>query len=76
MESLAMRDALNNQMKNTEAAAALRAKGVNLYNWSTEYRQAFRDAVQASWPEFATTPEANALVASHVAFLKTLGLVK
>ncbi len=76
MESLALRDALLNEVKNTEAAAALRAKGVNLYNWSAEDRQTFRNAAQASWPEFATTPEAKALVASHVAYLKQLGLVE
>lgn len=64
-----------NEVKNTEAAAMLRGKGVNLYDWSPEDRQAFRDAAQASWPEFATTPEAKALVESHVAYLKQLGLV-
>jgi len=75
MESLALRTAMLNEVKNTEAAAMLRGKGVNLYDWSPEDRQAFRDAAQASWPEFATTPEAKALVESHVAYLKQLGLV-
>ena len=75
MESLALRTAMNNEVKNTEAAAELRAKGINLYDWSAEDRQAFRDAAQASWPEFATTPEAKALVESHVAYLTKLGLV-
>ncbi len=76
MESLALRTAMLNEVRNTEAAATLRAEGITLYDWSEEDRQKFRDAAQASWPEFATTPEAKALVESHVLFLKKLGLVK
>ena len=76
MESLALRTAMLNEVRNTEAAAKLKAEGVTLYDWSEEDRQKFRDAAQASWPEFATTPEAKALVESHVLFLKKLGLVK
>jgi len=76
MMALALRTALTFEKKNAEAAAQLRAKGVNVYAWSPEDRQAFREAAQASWPEFATTPEAKELVASHVAYLRQLGLVK
>lgn len=76
MESLALRTAMFNEVKNTEAAASLKAKGINLYDWSAEDRQKFRDAAQASWPEFASTPEAKALVKSHIAYLTKLGLVK
>ena len=61
---------------NAEAAAQLKAEGVTLWQWSEEDLQAFRDAAQATWPEFATTPEAKALVASHIAYLTQLGLVK
>ncbi len=75
MEALALRTATLTEVKNTLAAKELKAKGVNLYDWSAEDRQAFRDAAQASWPEFATTPEAKALVASHLEFLGNLGLV-
>ncbi len=75
MESLALRTALTFEKKNAEAAASVKEKGVTLYNWSAEDRQAFRDAAQATWPEFATTPEAKALVDSHLAYLKQLGLV-
>jgi len=74
MESLALRTALANEVLNNEAAAKLRAQDVTLYEWSPEERQKFRDAALASWPEFATTPEAKALVESHRAFLKQLGL--
>jgi TRAP-type mannitol/chloroaromatic compound transport system substrate-binding protein len=76
MESLALRTALTFEKKNAEAAAGLRAKGVTLSQWSPEDLQAFRDAAQATWPEFATTPEAQDLVAAHIAYLKQLGLAK
>ena len=76
MESLALRTAMQTEVLNNEAAAMLTEKGITLYAWSPEDRQKFRDAAQASWPEFATTPEAKALVESHIAFLKKLGLVK
>jgi len=76
MEALALRTALTFEKKNAEAAAMLRAKGVKLYNWSDDDRAKFRAAALKAWPEFATTPEAKALVASHTKYLKELGLVK
>ena len=76
MESLALRTALANEVRNNEAAAKLKEQGVALYDWSPEEREKFREAALASWPEFASTPEAKALVESHTAFLKKLGLVK
>ena len=75
MEALALRTALTFEKANAEAVAELRAEGVNVYAWSDEDLQAFRDAAQATWPEFATTPEAKALVDSHMTYLTQLGLV-
>lgn len=75
MEALALRTALTFEKKNAEAAAELRAAGVTLSAWSEEDLQTFRDVAQATWVEFATTPEAKALVASHIAYLTQLGLV-
>ncbi len=75
MESLALKTALQVEKANAEAASKLRAQGVTLHAWSEEDMQAFRNAAQATWPEFATTPEAEALVASHLGYLKQLGLV-
>ncbi|WP_112324115.1 TRAP transporter substrate-binding protein [Oceanibium sediminis] len=75
MESLALRTALQFQVLNTQAAARLREAGVTLHEWSTEDRQQFRNAAQATWPEFATSPEAEALVQSHLDYLGQLGLV-
>ncbi|MBL4766840.1 MAG: TRAP transporter substrate-binding protein [Rhodobacteraceae bacterium] len=75
MESLALRTALFVEKANAEAAAELVAEGVTLWAWAPEDMAAFRAAAQASWPEYATTPEAKALVASHMAYLTQLGLV-
>jgi TRAP-type C4-dicarboxylate transport system substrate-binding protein len=76
MEKLGLRQAMQADKLNTETAARLRTEGVTLYDWSPEDRAAFRQAAQETWPEFATTPEAKALVASHQNFLRNLGLVK
>ena len=75
MESLALRTAMANDVRNNEAAAKLREQGVSLYEWTAEEKKKFREAALASWPEFASTPEAKALVESHSAFLKKLGMV-
>lgn len=76
MEALALRTALTFEKKNAEAAADLAAKGVNLYAWSEEELQKFRNAAQSAWKDFATTDEAKALVESHLTYLRQLGLVK
>ena len=75
MEKLALRQAMTGDKANNEAAAKLKAKGVTVSDWSAADRQAFHKAAQASWDEFATSPEAKALVASHKAFLDGLGLL-
>lgn len=76
MEALALRTALTFEKKNAEAAAKLREQGVTLSVWAPEELQKFRDASQAAWSEFATTPEAKALVESHLVYLRQLGLAK
>jgi len=77
MQKLAFQTALTFEVKNNEAAAMLTAKGVTLYDWSPEDRATFRAAAQAAWQRWADkTPEARALVDSHVAFLTQLGLIK
>ena len=60
----------------TFGASPSRAKGINLYEWSPEELAKYRDAVQKGWTEFATTPEAKALLASHISFLRDLGAMK
>ncbi len=77
MQKLAFQTALTFEVKNNEAAAMLREKGVTLHDWSAEDRATFRQAAQQAWQGWADkTPEARALVDSHTTFLKTLGLVQ
>jgi TRAP-type C4-dicarboxylate transport system substrate-binding protein len=76
MDSLALHNATKNEVQNAQTAKDLRAKGVNLYEWTPEDLQVYRDAVQKGWTEFATTPEAKALLASHIAFLQGMGAMK
>jgi TRAP-type C4-dicarboxylate transport system substrate-binding protein len=76
MESLALRTALTFEKANAEAAAALKEQGVTLSVWSDEEKAKFRQAALSAWGDFATTEEAKALVESHSAYLKQLGLVK
>jgi TRAP-type C4-dicarboxylate transport system substrate-binding protein len=77
MQKLALQTALTFEVKNAEAVAMLQGKGVNIYNWSKEDRATFRAAAQDAWDGWAKkTPEADALVKSHRAYLKQLGLIE
>ena len=76
MDSLALHNATINEVQNAKTAKMLREKGVNLYEWSPEELGKFRAAVKAGWTEFATTPEAKALLQSHVDFLTELGAMQ
>ncbi len=73
---IALKSALSFEKQNAEAAAALAEKGIQIDAWSAEDLATFRDAAQSAWGEFATTPEAKALVESHISYLSQLGLVK
>ncbi len=73
MDSLALHNATINEVNNAKNAVKLREEGVNLYEWSPEELAKFRQAVKAGWEEFATTPEARALLQSHIDFLSSLG---
>lgn len=76
MQKLALQTALTFEKANAEAAEKLRAKGITLHEWSAEDRAAFRKAAQTAWERWAEkTPEARALVDSHKAYLRQLGLL-
>jgi TRAP-type C4-dicarboxylate transport system substrate-binding protein len=76
LEALALRNATINEVKNAQTAKDLRAKGVNLYEWTPEDMGKFRDAVKKGWTEFATTPEAKELLQAHIDFLTKMGAMK
>ena len=73
MDCLAMHNASINEVKNAENAVKLREQGVTLYEWTPEELGKFRDAVRKGWEEFATTPESQELLKSHVDFLVSIG---
>jgi len=60
---------------NNEVADKLRKNGVTLYTWSEEDLGEFRRVAVETWDEFATTPEAKALVENHKAHLKKIGAI-
>ena len=76
MQALGLKNSTINEVKNAETAKMLREKGVKLNAWSDEDLAVYRQAVQESWTEFATTPESKALLESHLSFLRDLGAMK
>lgn len=76
MQKFSFQIALANEKANAEAAAELTEQGVTLYDWSTEDRAVFRQAAQTAWERWADkNAETRALVESHKAYLRQLGLV-
>ncbi|MFN4170434.1 MAG: TRAP transporter substrate-binding protein [Pseudorhodobacter sp.] len=75
MQKLALQQALTADYENAKAAAELIEQGVTLHDMSAESRAAYRKVAVETWPEFATTEEAKALVASHTAYLKSQGMI-
>ena len=75
VSDIALKSALIFEKRNAEAVAQLTEQGVTIHEWSSEDLAEFRRVAQETWPEFATTPEAEALVASHVDYLTQLGIV-
>ena len=64
-------------VENGRALAELPAEGVSIYNWSPEDRATFRTAAQSAWADWATrSPEAEAMVDSHVTFGRSIGLIE
>lgn len=76
-QKLAFQTSLMMEKANAEAAAKLQAEGVNLHNWSAEDRAEFRRGAQVAWESWgARSPEAGKILASHKAYLKSLGLIE
>lgn len=76
MQKLALQQALTADFENAKAARELTEQGVTVHNLDPESRAAYRKAAIETWPEFATTPEAQALVESHIAYLKSQGMIE
>ena len=75
MAKLALMLAITVEKANIAAIAELTASGVTIHEWSAEDRAEFKQAARAVWPEFATTPEAKALVESHNGYLREIGVI-
>ncbi|MBL4811801.1 MAG: TRAP transporter substrate-binding protein [Rhodobacteraceae bacterium] len=75
-QALALQTTMTFALANDEAAVALVEQGVTLHNWSAEDRAEFRAGAQRAWDNWATkTPEAQALVDAHRAFMRRSGLI-
>jgi len=74
-KALALDIMMLTMVENGEALAELPEEGVTIHDWSVEDRARFRTAARAAWGEWAQkTPEAKAMVESHEAFIKRIGL--
>ena len=76
MQALALKNTSINEVENAKNSVTLAAEGVNMYEWPAEETAKYRDAVQAAWTDFATTPEAEALLGSHLDFLRGIGAME
>ncbi|MGI9338790.1 MAG: TRAP transporter substrate-binding protein [Gammaproteobacteria bacterium] len=74
-DKLTINSTLDSFVKNYEAAENLKKQGVTLYEWSEEDRKKYRAVVAKHWDNYAETPMAKKLVASHKAFMKKIGLL-
>ena len=64
------------ERKNAEAVKALKEMGVTLHDWSKEDRAKFRQAALGAWEEWRKkSPEANALIDIHTAYMKANGIL-
>ncbi|MDA7982481.1 MAG: TRAP transporter substrate-binding protein DctP [Alphaproteobacteria bacterium] len=68
--------ALQTEIKDKRVANKISAAGVTLHDWSTEDRKEFRSFARSRWDEWKPrTPAATAIVDSHIAFMRELGLI-
>lgn len=77
LKGIALDLALQTEIRDNQVATQLQAEGVTLYDWSVEDRKAFRKFAQERWAEWGKkTPAAQAVLDSHLAFMKEIGLVE
>ena len=76
MQALGLKNTSINEVMNARNSVKLAEEGLNMYEWAPEEMAKYRDAVQAAWTDFATTPESKALLESHLSFLRSIGAMK
>lgn len=76
MQALGLKNTTINEVKNAQNSVALAEQGVNMYEWAPEEMAKYRAAVQSAWVDFATTPESQAMLDSHLNFLRELGAME
>lgn len=73
---LTLNSPLDNYVENYTAAEKLAADGVTFYQWSDEDLKKYREVALSIWPQYAEDSEAaKKIIASHIAFMKKIGLV-
>ena len=76
LKGIALDLALITAVRDGEAAVELTEAGVTLHDWSVEDRKKFREFAQSRWADWgAKTPAAQAVLDSHLAYMKKIGLV-
>ena len=76
LKAAALDMVMRSDVADHKAARELEAQGVELIDWSPEERAQFRSFSRDVWQEWATkSPYAGRAVDSHLAFMRTLGLV-
>ena len=76
MQALALKNTTINEVENAKNSVALAEKGLNMYAWPEEEMAKYRAAVQEAWVAFATTPESQELLDSHLTFLRGIGAMQ
>ncbi len=76
LKGIALDLALLTEIRDNEAAVELTEMGITLHDWSTGDRKKFREFAQGRWESWGEkTPAAKAVLDSHVAFMKKIGLI-
>jgi TRAP-type C4-dicarboxylate transport system substrate-binding protein len=76
VDTIAIEVATQSVTLDAQAEKDLKAAGITLHNWSKEDRGKFRAVAQEVWADWAKrSPEAGKVFASHVTYMKALGLL-
>ncbi len=77
MQKLSLQTTITHFNRDIDASVELKAKGVNLTDWSKEDRATFRQVAQEKMRKFAEkSPESGDLLQRHLDYLQKLGLAE